>query len=89
MPPKKAPPNKNTAGKDKRPAKSAAKTAKKKRASGKTPASAPSPPEVITDKAAEKRVSQMREKLKKSMADPDMRDQIVQAIRSMLNEGRS
>jgi hypothetical protein len=38
--------------------------------------------------SAEKRVAAMREKLKKSMEDPEMRDQIVRAIRTMLNEGR-
>jgi hypothetical protein len=33
-------------------------------------------------------VAAMREKLKKTLEDPEMRDQIVRAIRTMLNEGR-
>lgn len=83
------PPKKDKSGKGKRPAKSASKAAVKKVSSGNPVASNPTDAETNSDKAAEKLVSQMRDKLKQSMADPEMRDQIVQAIRTMLNEGRS
>lgn len=82
------PPKKDKADKGKRPAKSAATAAKKTKSPGKTVGQVPTSTELNEGSAAERRVSQMREKLKKSMADPEMRDQIVQAIRSMLNEGR-
>ncbi len=40
----------------------------------------------LDDKRAEKRVAALREKLRKSMEDPDMRNQMVRAIRIMMNE---
>lgn len=69
--------------KRKRKSKSAAKV----KQPDKVATRAPEESEQNNERAAEKRVAAMREKLKQSMEDPEMRDQIVRAIRTMLNEG--
>lgn len=63
------------------------KDPKKPKGKGKAP---PAPPAdgADDDAAARKRVAILRHKLTKAMDDPLMRDQIVKAIRSMMNEGR-
>ena len=77
----------------KRNAKAAPKKKKGKRSpktkqANMSTASAPVLARENDERVAEKRVALMREKLKKSMEDPEMRDQIVRAIRTMLNEGQ-
>ena len=51
----------------------------------KKPPKAP-PAEEESGKAAEKRVAKLRERLKKSLEDPMLRDQMVKAIRTMMDE---
>ena len=86
------PTGKNKAGKH--PAKTApGKPKKKKRPAkdkppGKVAVHVPEGAEQNNQRDAEKRVAAMREKLKKSLDNPEMRDQIVRIIRTMLNEGR-
>ncbi len=65
----------------------AKKEPKKPKGKAKTP---PAPPtdDADDDAATRKRVAILRHKLTKAMDDPLMRDQIVKAIRSMMNEGR-
>lgn len=83
---------KNKADNGKRKAKTAQK--KKKKTTPKTESTKKGEPKTTlpandgTERNAEKRVAAMREKLKKTLEDPEMRDQIVRAIRTMLNEGR-
>ncbi len=70
-------------------------TDKSKRDKGKRPAKRPRGKKPVADipqaipeesRGAEQRVAALREKLKKSLENPEMRDQIVRAIRTMLNE---
>ncbi len=88
------PGRKNKTDKNKPSAKTAlGKPRKKQRAvKNKQPdeAAAPIPdgPEQNNQRDPKKRVVAMREKLKKSLEDPEMRDQILRAVRTMLNEGR-
>ena len=47
------------------------------------------PPESLDEKRAAKRVAQLRDKLANALEDPLTRDQIVKAIRAMINQDRS
>jgi hypothetical protein len=51
----------------------------------------PAPPgnELTFDSAAAKRMAQTRRKISDAMEDPTMRDQLVRAIRSMMQEKKS
>ena len=51
---------------------------------------APDAPPVldIDTKCAQRRVAKVRDKLSRAMADPDMRKQMVAAIRKMMSEGK-
>ncbi|MHB1204508.1 MAG: hypothetical protein ACYCZX_02990 [Rhodospirillaceae bacterium] len=53
-----------------------------KKKDGAKPKAKPAAPK----KGAEKRVAQLRNKLTEAMQDPLMRDQIVRAIRAMMQE---
>ena len=82
----------NRTSKDKRKAKPA-RGKKKRKTKGKLKADKPSVQKSedksdSNQKSSGKRVAVMREKLKKSLEDPEMRDQIVRAIRTMMNEDR-
>jgi hypothetical protein len=66
----------------------AKKDPKKPKGKGKTPAAAPAAGAADDDVAARRRVALLRHKLTKAMDDPLMRDQIVKAIRAMINDGK-
>lgn len=68
----------------------AKKDPKKAKVKGKTPPASPvagaAAETAGDDVAAQRRVALLRHKLTKAMDDPLMRDQIVKAIRAMINE---
>jgi len=89
------PTGKNKTGDGKRKAKSDPKNKTKKKKQSLetkrveiTTPRASKPTGKNVERNAEERVVAMREKLRKSMEDPKMRDQIVRAIRTMMNDGQ-
>jgi hypothetical protein len=63
---------------------------------GKTPSGSKGGPKAANDaevfdaetKRAQRRVAKTRDKLHKALQDPDMRQQMVEAIRQMMRQGK-